>query len=89
MKGNIRISDLEKLRKMGYRFLKNKESDRLKVFYDKELLYSIRVKQNGHLIIRGKRKESILETKKEEFICEGIHFFLNPIDDTIAFFAET
>ena len=88
MKGNIKVRDLEELRENGYRFLRNKARDKLNVFYNKELLYSIRVKQNGHLIVTDRRKEGFLERKKG-FTCEGIEFFLNPLDDGLSFLIAT
>ena len=76
MKG-IKVRDLEELRKNGYRFLKNKARDRLNVFYNEKLIYSIRVKQNGHLIVKD-------EEKKATYYCERIEFSLNLIDDGLS-----
>ncbi len=82
MKGNIQVKDIEKLRKNGYRFLRKKDKEMLNIFYKKELLYSIQVKENGYLKVKDVRQNST-------FDCEEIKFFLNPLDDGLGMLIAT
>ena len=83
MKGNnIKVKKLHTLRRNGYSFLKNGNGTIMKVYYRRKLLYFIRVKQNGHLIVKDKLRKVI-------FCCEGIEFFLNPFDNGLGILIAT
>ena len=80
---SVIIRNYSSLRRHGYQFLENSTSDKMKI-YDgsKNLLYFIKVKENGHLKVKDVQKKSV-------FNCEQIEIFLNPIDNGIGILSST